>query len=114
METYREMTKPSAEQPTMFQVHGSTEFISQPSITCNSSLILVLTAIKAVTDKHNTTENQMNKKNLTEVNNYKNVNIKTKTKNKEKWQQSDLHSSRPWEKEDCQWQKLWCAHKSKR
>lgn len=56
----------------------------------------------------------MNKKNLTEVNNYKNVNIKTKTKNKEKWQQSDLHSSRPWEKEDCQWQKLWCAHKRKR
>lgn len=51
-ETYRDTTKPSAEQPTIFQVQGSTEFISQPSITCNSSRILVFTAIKAATAQH--------------------------------------------------------------
>jgi len=31
--TYRDVTKPSAEQPTIFQVQGSTELISHPSST---------------------------------------------------------------------------------
>ena len=46
---YSEITKPSVEQATMFQVQGSTELISQPSITCLSSLISLFTDIKAVT-----------------------------------------------------------------
>jgi hypothetical protein len=44
-----ETTKPSAEQATMLHVQGSTELISHPSITCNSSFSLLFTAIKAVT-----------------------------------------------------------------
>jgi hypothetical protein len=48
-DTHRETTKPSAEQATMFHVQGSTELISHPFITCNSSFILFFTAIRAAT-----------------------------------------------------------------
>lgn len=43
------MTKPSLEQQTMSQVQGSTELISQPSITPFSSLNQLFTAINAAT-----------------------------------------------------------------
>jgi hypothetical protein len=61
-DTHRETTKLSAEQATMFHVHGSTELISHPSITCNSSFILFFTAIRAATassknDRSSTKEN---------------------------------------------------------
>jgi len=51
--TYREKTKPSGEQPTIFQVQGSTEFKSQPFITPDSSLISFFTAINAATESTN-------------------------------------------------------------
>lgn len=47
--THREITKPSEEQPTMYQVQGSTEFISHPSKTWCSSLILFFIDISAAT-----------------------------------------------------------------
>lgn len=46
---YSEVTKPSEEQPTMFQVQGSTELISHPSNTCFSSLISLFIDISAAT-----------------------------------------------------------------
>lgn len=47
--THREMTKPSEEQATMFQVQGSTELMSQPSRTWFSSFISFFTDIRAAT-----------------------------------------------------------------
>lgn len=48
-EVYREMTTPSGEQATIDHVQGSTELMSQPSITPTKSLILFFTDISAAT-----------------------------------------------------------------
>ena len=59
IETYREVTKPLVEQATIFQVQGSTEFISHPLRTWYlSSIILFLIDINAATRKTPTNQKQ--------------------------------------------------------
>lgn len=45
----------------MVQVHGSTEFISQPAITCNSSFILLFIDINAATASYNIKKSKSHK-----------------------------------------------------